>query len=69
MHLGVVDFINSVTGVGSFEEVKKQSVEIPLLGHKCKVISLDALISAKEKMGRIKDKLVLIDLKKIKNSK
>lgn len=61
--LGVLDIISDVTAVGGFDQVKTNSVEIDLLGHKCKVISVDALIRAKEKMGRPKDRLVVAELK------
>jgi hypothetical protein len=69
--LGVLDIISEVTEVGNFEQVKKNSVEIDIFGHKCRVISIDALIRAKEKMGRDKDKLAVAELKALrqKNSK
>jgi len=65
--LGILDIISEVTEVGDFEQVKKNSVQIELFGHKCKVISVDALIKAKEKMGRPKDKLVVAELKALRN--
>jgi hypothetical protein len=61
--LGVLDVISEVTEVGEFEDVKRNSVEIELFGHKCKVISFKDLIKTKEKMGRPKDKLVVAELK------
>jgi len=64
--LGILDIISEVTEVGDFEQVKKSSVEIDLFGHKCRVISVDALIRAKEKMGRPKDKLVVAELKALR---
>ncbi|NJL23720.1 MAG: nucleotidyltransferase [Calothrix sp. SM1_5_4] len=64
--LGVLDIISEVTEVGDFEQVKKNSVEIEIFGHKCKVISIDALIKAKEKMGRPKDKIVVAELKALR---
>lgn len=64
--LGVLDIIGQVTDVGNFEQVKKNSVEIDLFGRKCRVISVDALIRAKEKMGRDKDKLVVAELKALR---
>lgn len=65
--LGVLDIISEVTQVGDFEQVMKNSVEIELFGKTCKVISVDALIRAKEKMGRPKDKLVVAELKALIN--
>lgn len=67
--LGVLDILSQVTGVGDYERVKAESVEIGLFGHKCRVISVDALIRAKEKMGRPKDKLVVAELKALQNKK
>jgi hypothetical protein len=67
--LGVLDIISEVTEVGDFEQVKKNSVEIDLFGHKCKVISIDALIKAKEKMGRPKDKMVVAELKALRHKR
>lgn len=64
--LGVLDIIGQVTEVGNFEQVKKNSVEIDLFGRKCRVISVEALIKAKEKMGRPKDKLVVAELKALR---
>ncbi len=64
--LGVIDIISEVIEVGSYEDVKKNSVKIELLGHSCQVISVDALIKAKEKMGRPKDRLVVAELKALR---
>ncbi len=69
--LGVLDIISDVTEVGNFEQVKENSVEIELFGYKCKVISVEALIKTKEKLGRPKDNLVVAELKALRreNSK
>lgn len=64
--LGVLDIISEVIEVGDFEKVKKNSVEIDLFGRKCRVISVEALIRAKEKMGRPKDRLVVAELKALR---
>lgn len=64
--LGVLDIISEVTEVGNFDLVKGNSVEIELFGYKCRVISIDALIRAKEKMGRPKDRLVVAELKALR---
>jgi hypothetical protein len=65
--LGVIDIISEVTEVGNYEHVKKNAVKFNLFGHTCQVISVDALIKAKEKMGRPKDKLVVAELKALRN--
>ena len=61
--LGVLDVVSSVVGVGSFDEVKKRSIEISLFAHKCKIISIEDLIRAKEKMGREKDRVAVTELR------
>jgi len=53
---GVLDVLSSVTGVGDFEELKKNAISIPFFGQKCLVISLDDLIKSKSAMPRPKDK-------------
>lgn len=64
--LGILDIISEVTEVGNFAQVKESSVEVELFGCKCKVISVEALIKTKEKMGRPKDKLVVAELKALR---
>lgn len=61
--IGILDILSEVTGIGGFEQVKANSVEIELFGYQCKVISAKALIEAKMKMGRPKDQLVVAELK------
>jgi len=63
--LGVLDILSTVTGVGNFEILKTNSIEIPLFGSKCRVIGIEDLIKAKTAIGRDKDKLVVQELQKI----
>ncbi len=63
--LGVLDCLSEVLGVGDFDEVLRQSIEINIPSGKCRVLSRDALIRAKEAMGRTQDKLAVIQLKAI----
>ena len=63
---GVLDILSSVTGVGDFNELKKNAIQVPLFGKKCLVISIDDLIKCKKSMTRPKDKIVLDELLKIK---
>ena len=67
--LGVLDFLSSVTGVGDFNSINKNAVEVPLFGYKCRVIGIEDLIKAKSTLGREKDKLVVNELKKITDLK
>lgn len=64
--LGILDILSETQPAGDFESIKKNSIEIPLYGHKCRVISIDDLIKVKEKMNRPKDIQAVQELKKIR---
>ena len=64
--LGIVVCLGEVSGVGNFEEVLKQSVEVELPYGKCRILDLEALIRAKEAMNRDHDKITVKYLKEIK---
>jgi hypothetical protein len=66
---GVLDVLSHVTAVGSFDDLKKNAISVPLFGKNCLVMSLDDLIKSKETMPRMKDKIVLDELLKIKKLK
>jgi predicted nucleotidyltransferase len=63
--LGALDLLGSITGVGDFEQVRASAVEVSLFGRAVKVIGLDALIKAKESVGRQKDLLAAMELRAI----
>ena len=64
--VGTVDCLGEVLGVGSFEEVLKNSVEVDLPYGKCRILDIDALIRAKEAMNRDHDRITVKYLKAIK---
>ena len=64
--LGIVDCLSEVLGLGSYAEVARQSVEVDLPSGKCRVLDIDALIRAKEAMGRDHDRITAKHLKEIK---
>ncbi len=64
--LGVLDILSQTQPAGSFAEIKSRSFEIPLYGRKCRVISIDDLITVKEKMNRPKDQQAVRELRLIK---
>jgi hypothetical protein len=64
--LGAVDCLGEVLGVGNFDEVLKNSVEVELPCGKCRIIDIDALIRAKEAMDRNHDRRAVHFLKEIK---
>lgn len=63
--LGPIDLLGSVKGVGDFDHVRAASIDIELFGRRCRVISAEALIRAKEAMGRDKDLLAVKELRAI----
>jgi predicted nucleotidyltransferase len=62
---GPVDFLGSIKGVGNFEQVRAASIEIELFGRRCRVISIESLITAKQAMGRDKDMIAVKELRAI----
>lgn len=66
--LGVLDILSKTPPAGSFEEIKARSVEIPLYGYRCRVISIDDLIKVKEAMNRPKDQQAVRELQIVKLS-
>ena len=61
--------MSSVIGVGDFNELKKNAIQVSLFNKKCLVISIDDLIKCKQSMTRPKDKIVLEELLQIKKMK
>lgn len=64
--LGVLDILSKAPPAGDFEELKCRSIEVPLYGHRCRVISIDDLIRVKEAMNRPKDQQAVQELKLIR---
>ena len=63
--LGVVDCLGEVLGVGDFDSVLRHSVELELPFGTCRLLSLDALICAKEAMNRDHDRFTVRQLREI----
>jgi hypothetical protein len=64
--LGILDCLSEVAGVGGYEEVLRQSVTGELLSGKSQFLSMDALIAAKQAVGRGRDLETLKHLRAIK---
>jgi predicted nucleotidyltransferase len=64
--LGPVDFLGSIAGIGDFEKVRANAIEVELFGRRCRVLSLDDLIRAKEAIGREKDLRAVVELRAIR---
>lgn len=52
---------------GTYEELERSAVEMELAGVRCRVLSLDDLITSKAMLGRDKDKLVEVELRAIRD--
>ena len=64
--LGVLDCLSEVLGLGTFEHVLRESIENTIPSGKCRLLGLDALIRAKEAMGRPLDRITAVQLRAIK---
>jgi hypothetical protein len=63
---GILDIVSLDNSLGSFEDLKGRALTVSLFGYDCQILSLDDLISIKEKMKRPKDLIVLDELKALK---
>ncbi len=68
-NLGPVDILSSIKGVGDYAQVRQASVAIELFGRRCRVISIEDLIRAKESLARPKDLLAAEELRAILEQK
>jgi len=64
--MGQLDCLSQITGVGDYERVKQESIQVELFGGQCRILSVDALIKAKQHMHREKDKETVLQLLTIK---
>ncbi len=53
--IGQLDCLGSILGLGDFNSVEPYSETIELDGHPCRILCIEALITAKKAMGRPKD--------------
>lgn len=67
--LGPIDFLGSILGIGDFGRVRSASIEIELFGRRCRVISIEDLIQAKQALGREKDLIAVRELRAIMERK
>ncbi len=65
---GQIDLLGEVLGVGEFAKVHAASVEAVASFGKYRVLNIDALIAAKEAMGRDRDKAAVIQLRGIRTA-
>ena len=67
--LGPLDVLSSIMGVGDYARVREASVEVEIFGRRCRVISIEDLIRAKESLARPKDLLAAQELRAILEQK
>jgi hypothetical protein len=65
-HIGDIDLLGEVAGVGSYADAFAASVAVPLYGIECHVLALDSLIASKRAAGRTKDLLALPELEALR---
>lgn len=63
---GQIDILGEVSGVGDFNRAKELASQKNLGTLECLVLNLDALISAKQAVGREKDRLALMYLNRLR---
>jgi hypothetical protein len=63
--LGDIDLLAEVAGVGTWDEVKAQSLEIEAFERRLRILDLPALIKSKRAAGRPKDLAVLHELESL----
>lgn len=63
---GDIDLFGEVTGVGGYEDLSREAIELEIYGRKIRVMSLPALERSKRAAGRAKD---LADLEAIRELK
>lgn len=64
--LGRLDCLSTIEGIGSYEQVKQASELIEIEGMQLRVLTVDALIAAKEAMHRPRDRETIRQLRAIK---
>ena len=63
---GQLDCLGEILGVGSYPDVADHSVPVELSGGPCRILAIDALIRAKEAMGRQRDREAVLQLRAIR---
>ena len=64
--LGPLDCLGDIQGIGGYEQVRQASVPIEVEGRRLHVLSMDALITAKESLNRPRDREAVRQLKALR---
>jgi len=63
---GQLDCLGEILGLGAYEDVAAHSISVELSGGRCRILTIDALIRAKEAMGRQRDREAALQLRAIR---
>jgi hypothetical protein len=66
--LGAIDLLAEVAGLGSFEQVAADAVQVEAFGRTVRTLDLDSLIKSKRAAGREKDLRVLPELESLREA-
>jgi hypothetical protein len=66
--IGDIDLLGEVSGVGDYQALKAEAIEMEICDVFVDVISIDDLINAKRAAGRTKDLLVLPELEALREA-
>ena len=68
-NLGRLDCLSEVAGIGDFDAVLKESEPTTFDFGVCRILTIEALIRAKDAIGRDKDKMTAVQLRAIKEKR
>ena len=63
---GQLDCLGEILGLGAYQDVAALSISVELSGGRCRLLTIDALIRAKEAMGRQRDREAALQLRAIR---
>ena len=63
---GQLDCLGEILGLGPYEEVAAHSISVELARGRCRILTIDALIRAKDAMGRQRDREAALQLRAIR---
>jgi hypothetical protein len=66
--LGIIDLLAEAAGVGSFDEVKRRSIEVDAFERCVYTLSIEALIDTKRAAGRSKDLAHIHELESLREA-
>lgn len=65
--LGPLDILGEITGGGSYDQLRPESITVEIAGTECLCLNLEQLIQVKRAAGRPKDLEVIAELQRIRD--